>query len=393
MEIILGKMGEMVLKGLNRRYFENRMLKSLRHRLSYIGNYNVYSAQSTVYIEPLDERADMSAAFDKAKRVFGLMAVSRAYSSDKNIDAIIAAAVENLAGELTKAGTFKVETRRADKAFPMKSPEISRVVGGALLGAFPHLKVNVTDPELTVYVEVRDYAAFVHTDPEPGAGGLPVGTAGKAAIMISGGIDSPVAAQRMARRGLELEAVHFFSYPYTSERAKQKVLALTGLLTDYCGRIPLHIVPFTRIQEEIREHCPEEYFTLIMRRSMMRITERIARMNNCSALITGESLGQVASQTVQALAVTEQAVTLPVLRPLIGMDKEDIVRIAREIGTFDTSILPYEDCCTVFTPKHPKTKPKIDDILEFEKAVPFEELENEAVSNCERLVIAHEQDR
>jgi len=391
MEIILGKMGEMVLKGLNRKYFENRMLKSLRNRLSYIGSFNVYSAQSTVYVEPLDESADMSAAFDKAKKVFGLMAVNRAYSCEKNIDAIIASAAENLSDELSRARSFKVESRRADKAFPLKSPEISRIVGGALHKAFPHLRVDVENPEVTVYVEIRDYAAFVHTDPEPGAGGLPVGTAGKAAIMISGGIDSPVAAQRMARRGLELEAVHFFSYPYTSERARQKVITLTGILTDYCGRIPLHIVPFTRIQEEIRERCPEEYFTLLMRRSMMRITERIALMNDCGAIITGESLGQVASQTVQALAGPEQAATLPVLRPLIGMDKEDIVRIAREIGTFDTSILPYEDCCTVFTPRHPKTKPKLDAILEIEKAVSFEDLENEAVSNCERLVISHEQ--
>ena len=258
------------------------------------------------------------------------------------------------------------------------------------MDAFPHLTVNVTEPEVTVHVEVRDYAAFVHTDPSPGAGGLPIGTAGKAAVLLSGGIDSPVAAYMMAKRGLELEMVHFFSYPYTSERAKQKVLKLTGILTDYCGRIRVHVVPFTKIQEEIRDHCDEDYFTLIMRRSMMRIADRIAEENGCSALITGECLGQVASQTMQALSATGQAAQLPILRPLIGMDKEEIVLVARKIGTFDTSILPYEDCCTVFTPKHPKTKPQVKDILELEKAVAFETLEAEAVQNCERLVITHE---
>jgi thiamine biosynthesis protein ThiI len=285
-----------------------------------------------------------------------------------------------------------VEAKRADKKFPLKSPEIARDVGEAILNRYSHLKVDVIHPEVTVYVEVRDFAAYVHVDPVPGAGGLPVGTAGKAALMLSGGIDSPVAAQRMARRGLELEAVHFFSYPYTSERAKQKVLTLTGILTNYIGRFPIHIVPFTRIQEEIRDKCPEDFFTLIMRRSMMRIVNRIAADTGCSAIITGECLGQVASQTIQALAATEDASALPVLRPLIGMDKEDIVRIAREIGTFETSILPYEDCCTVFTPKHPKTKPRIDEIRALETAVDFETLESEAVLNCERLVITHEQD-
>lgn len=392
MEIILGKMGEMVLKGLNRRFFEDRMLKSLRHRLALHGSFRVYAAQSTVYIEPQDEAADMSAAFDKARRVFGLTAVCRAYACEKEMGAILAAASEHLETELLRARTFKVEAKRADKKFPLKSPEIARDVGEVLLNRFPHLKVDVIRPEVTVYVEVRDFAAYVHTNPVPGAGGLPVGTAGKAALMLSGGIDSPVAAQRMARRGLELEAIHFYSYPYTSERAKQKVITLTGILTNYIGRTPIHIVPFTRIQEEIRDKCPEDFFTLIMRRSMMRIVNRIAADTGCSAIITGECLGQVASQTIQALAATEDASALPVLRPLIGMDKEDIVRIAREIGTFETSILPYEDCCTVFTPKHPKTKPRIEEIRALEEAVDFDTLESEAVLNCERLVITHEQD-
>ncbi|MGI6578576.1 MAG: tRNA uracil 4-sulfurtransferase ThiI [Eubacteriales bacterium] len=392
MVIILGKMGEVVLKGLNRKMFENRMLRSLRYRLSLIGNYKVYSAQSTVYVEPLDENADMDAAFNIVRKVFGLVAVSKAYSSEKNIDAIVESAKKNLASELRRVRTFKVESRRSDKSFPLKSPEISRITGGALLQTLPHLRVDVHDPDVTVFVEVRELAAFVHTDPAPGAGGLPIGSSGKAAILLSGGIDSPVAAQRMARRGIELEAIHFYSYPYTSERAKQKVITLTEKLSEYCGRIPLHIVPFTKIQEEIGANCPEEYFTLLMRRSMMRISERIALQNGCSALITGESLGQVASQTMQAMAVTEQAITMPILRPLVGMDKEEIVRIAREIDTLETSNLPYEDCCTVFTPRRPKTKPKLENILEIEKAVPFAELEEEAVANCERLVVSNEYD-
>jgi thiamine biosynthesis protein ThiI len=392
MVIILGKMGEVVLKGLNRKMFENRMLRSLRYRLSLIGNYKVYSAQSTVYVEPLDENADMDAAFNIVRKVFGLVAVSKAYSSEKNIDAIVESAKKNLASELRRVRTFKVESRRSDKSFPLKSPEISRITGVALLQTLPHLRVDVHDPDVTVFVEVRELAAFVHTDPAPGAGGLPIGSSGKAAILLSGGIDSPVAAQRMARRGIELEAIHFYSYPYTSERAKQKVITLTEKLSEYCGRIPLHIVPFTKIQEEIGANCPEEYFTLLMRRSMMRISERIALQNGCSALITGESLGQVASQTMQAMAVTEQAITMPILRPLVGMDKEEIVRIAREIDTLETSNLPYEDCCTVFTPRRPKTKPKLENILEIEKAVPFAELEEEAVANCERLVVSNEYD-
>ncbi|NLM60455.1 MAG: tRNA 4-thiouridine(8) synthase ThiI [Clostridiales bacterium] len=392
MVMILGKMGEVVLKGLNRKAFENRMLRSLKYRLSLIGNYKVYSAQSTVYVEPLDESADMEAAFDIVRKIFGLVAVSKAYSSEKNIDAIVECAKKNLASELRRIKTFKVESRRSDKSFHLKSPEISGITGGALLQAFPHLRVDVHHPDVTVYVEIREQFAFVHTDPVPGAGGLPIGSSGKAAVLLSGGIDSPVAAQRMARRGIELDAIHFYSYPYTSERAKQKVITLTKILSEYCGHIPLHIVPFTKIQEEIRANCPEEYFTLLMRRSMMRISERIALQNDCSALITGESLGQVASQTLQAMSVTEQAITLPVLRPLVGMDKEEIVTIAREIGTLETSNLPYEDCCTVFTPRRPKTKPKLDKILEIEKAVPFGELEREAAENCEKLVISCEYD-
>ncbi|MGI6038851.1 MAG: tRNA uracil 4-sulfurtransferase ThiI [Eubacteriales bacterium] len=387
MEIILGKMGEVVLKGLNRKTFENRMMRSLRRRLSQIGEYNAYTAQSTVYVEPVEENQNMEQAFDIVRKVFGLVSVSRAFSSEKDITDIINTAKKELAPNLLRARTFKVESRRSDKSFKMKSPEISRTVGAALLKAFPHLKVDVHNPEVIVFVEVRDFAAYVHVDPVPGAGGLPIGTSGKAAVLLSGGIDSPVAAQRMARRGVELEAIHFYSYPYTSERSKQKVITLTEILSEYCGDIRMHIVPFTKIQEAISANCPEEYFTILMRRSMMRISEQIALRNKCESLITGESLGQVASQTMQAMAVTEQAITMPILRPLVGMDKEEIVQIAREIGTLETSNLPYEDCCTVFTPRRPKTKPRINNVVEVEKAVPFEELEAEAIEETERTVI------
>lgn len=387
MEIILAKMGEVVLKGLNRKAFENRMMRSLRRRLSKIGEYNVYTTQSTVYVEPEGENQNMEQVFDIVRKVFGLVTVSRAFSSEKDIEKIVETAKANLAPQLQRAKTFKVETKRADKRFGMKSPEISRVVGGKILAAFPNLKVDVHNPDLIVYVEIRELAAYVHVNPEPGAGGLPIGSSGKAAVLLSGGIDSPVAAQRMARRGIELEAIHFFSYPYTSERSKQKVITLAEILSEYCGNIRMHIVPFTKIQEAIRESCPEEYFTILMRRSMMRISEQLARSSRCEALITGESLGQVASQTMPAMAVTEQAISLPILRPLVGMDKEEIIRIAREIGTLETSNLPYEDCCTVFTPRRPKTKPRLELVLEVEKAVSFDALEAQAIEEAERMVI------
>ena len=385
MEIILGKMGEVVLKGQNRRQFENRLLSTLRHRLRRYGAFNVYAMQSTVYVEPVSEDADGEMAFEITRRLFGLAAVSRAYSCAKNVDDIFRTAIDRLSPSLGAAASFKVETRRSDKAFPMTSPEISREVGGRIAEAFPALRVDVKTPAVTVYVEVRDRAAYVHTDPTPGAGGLPQGTAGRAAIMLSGGIDSPVAAYMMAKRGLELEGIHFFSYPYTSERAKDKVLRLASILAGHTGYLPVHVVPFTAVQERIRDRCPEEYFTIIMRRSMMRIACAVAERNECRALVTGESLGQVASQTLAALAVTEEAASMPVFRPCIGLDKEEIVTISRRIGAFETSILPYEDCCTVFTPRHPRTKPRLADVLEVEKAAELEELEAEAIAAVERV--------
>lgn len=382
-EILLLKLGELVLKGLNRGNFEKRLMKNLAWRIRNFGTFRVYCLQSTIYVEPQEETCDMDAAFSAAQKVFGVVNVSRAAECEKDMETIISVAKEYLHDELSFARTFKVEAKRSDKSFPKKSPEIAIEVGSALHDAFENLEVDVKKPEVCVRVEIRDRAAFVHANPAPGAGGLPVGINGRAAILLSGGIDSPVAAYMMAKRGVELFGIHFFSYPYTSERAKQKVISLARLVGVYAGNIKIAMVPFTKIQEEIRAHCKEEYFTLIMRRFMMKIAEAVAVSNNCGALITGESLGQVASQTMEALGVTENGIALPVLRPVIGMDKEEIVAISRRIDTFETSILPYEDCCTVFTPKHPRTKPKLESVLEEEKKLPFDALCEEAISNIE----------
>ena len=382
-EIMLLKLGELVLKGLNRGNFEKRLMKNLAWRIRNFGEFKIYCMQSTIYVEPQSDSCDMDAAFEAATKVFGVVNVSRAAECEKDIDTIIKTAKEYLSEELSLAKTFKVEAKRSDKSFPMKSPEIAITVGGELHDAFENLEVDVRNPEVCVRVEIRDRAAFVHANPTPGAGGLPVGINGRAAILLSGGIDSPVAAYMMAKRGVELFGIHFFSYPYTSERAKEKVIELARLVGVYAGNIKIAMVPFTKIQEEIRAHCKEEYFTLIMRRFMMRIAEKIAVSRDCGSLITGESLGQVASQTMEALGVTENGIDLPVLRPVIGMDKEEIVSIARRINTFETSILPYEDCCTVFTPKHPRTKPKLSQIVEEETKLPFDELVAEAVEKTE----------
>lgn len=385
LDMIMLKQGEIVLKGQNRRSFENKLISNVRRRLKDFGEFDVYSTQSTVYIEPKTENCDMDGALDAMQHVFGVVGVTRALACEKDRDAIFEAARNYLRDELLSAKSFKVETKRADKTFHMSSIEISKYIGGLLSDEFADIEVDVHDPELTVHVEVREKAAYVHANPLPGAGGMPVGSNGSAVTLLSGGIDSPVSSYMIARRGIHLVPVHFFSFPYTSEQAKQKVLELTEKLTEYCGRLTIEIVPFTHIQEEIRDKCPEEYFTLIMRRFMMRISERIAEMNGCRALVTGENLGQVASQTMEALRVTEECVSLPILRPLIGMDKRDIIEIARKIGTFETSILPYEDCCTVFTPRHPRTKPRIEDVLEVESALDVETLVQEALSSREQV--------
>jgi len=386
-DIILLKLGELVLKGQNRKYFEQRLISNINRRIESFGKFRIYSVQSTIYVEPLDERCDMDETFDALKQVFGVASLSRAAACEKNAEAILETAKTYLRDELEGVTSFKVETKRSDKSFPMTSIELSQYVGGGLHQAFPHLKPDMHEPELTVHVEVRDYAAYVHAGGVRGAGGLPVGTAGRAVSLLSGGIDSPVATYMMAKRGLRIIPVHFFSFPYTSELAKQKVLDLAAVLKNYCGGLTVEIVPFTKIQEEMRAKCPEEYFTIIMRRFMMRIAQRIADLNGCNAIITGENLGQVASQTVEAMAVTQECCNLPVLRPLIGMDKEEIVTIARKIGTFDLSVLPYEDCCTVFTPRHPKTKPRLEQVLAAESALDVDALVQEAVAGITRVKV------
>ena len=395
-EIILCYQGEMALKGLNRATFEAVLSKALRYRVRELGRFQVYKAQSTMYVEPRDQEAEANVgeAYERVRKVFGLAALSRAAVCEKNFEAIQAAAEEYLGGALQKARTFKVEAKRSDKSFPMKSPELCRELGGFLLAKHPHLRVDVKHPELTVMVEVRDYGAYIHGPKTPGAGGLPVGTSGRAINMLSGGIDSPVAAWFMARRGLALHHIHFASPPYTSEAAKQKVADLARIVSGYTGNCVLYVVPYTKPQEYIRDNAPDVLFTVLMRRSMMRIANRVAKEIDAKALVTGESLAQVASQTLMALACTDAAQDLPILRPLIGLDKTEIVEAARRIGTFETSILPYEDCCTIFTPPHPKTKPTLAEIEAAEAAMPGQAgLEETAAREVERIRIEMEPPR
>ena len=386
-EMILLKLGELVLKGANRHTFEDKLKSNIARRLRPLGKFRVYTRQSTTYVEPLSDTCDMDAAYEAMKHVFGVVGISRAKACEKTREAMLETARSYLGDKLSAAHTFKVESKRADKSFPMTSIALSQWVGGELDDLYPNLQVDVHQPELTVHLEVRDYAAFVHADPEPGAGGLPVGTSGRALSLLSGGIDSPVASWMIAKRGVIVDMIHYYSYPYTSPEAKEKVLDLARLLVPYIGKTCVHVVPFTKIQEELRRSCPEELFTILMRRFMMRIACAVAEKNGIQALVTGESVGQVASQTLEAMACTNAVCTVPVLRPVVGMDKEEIVRIARKIGTFDTSILPYEDCCTVFTPKHPKTRPQVGDLEEAEKALDVAALVAEAVDNIERVIL------
>ena len=380
-EIILIKNGELVLKGLNRSTFESMLIKTIRRRLKDLGKISIKNAQSTIYIEPVEDEFDFEEAIDRVSKIFGIAAFSRCAALNKDMDEILSVVADYVKPALSKVKTFKVIAKRSDKSFPFTSPEISAQVGGAILSAMPYLKVDVKNPDIVVSVEIRDYAAYIHAGQIHGAGGLPVGSSGKATILISGGIDSPVAAKLMAKRGLTLNAVHFASPPYTGPLAEKKVKTLLEKVAAYSGDIRLAIVPFTEIQEAIAENCKEEYFTLIMRRMMMRISEKLAIASGSKALITGESLGQVASQTLPAIGVTDIVTKeLPVLRPLIGMDKEDIIIISRKIDAFETSILPYEDCCTVFTPKHPRTRPTIEDCQEAESVFDFEPLIEKAIN-------------
>lgn len=386
-EIILIKNGELALKGLNRSAFEDTLIRNIKRRLGTLGQFTFQKSQSTILVEPEDETTDLDEAAEIISKVFGIANLSRAVVAPKEMPEILRIAGDYLEEQLGECTTFKVESKRSDKSFSLKSPEISRETGAYLLSKFPHLKVDVHHPDLVVTVEIRDRAAFIHGNPLKGAGGMPVGTGGRAAVLISGGIDSPVAAWMMAKRGIELTAVHFASPPYTSELAEEKVMKLLRKVAKYSGWITTFVVPFTEIQEQIRAHCPEELFTLVMRRYMMKISEIIARRQNCLALITGESVGQVASQTMAALACTDDAVHLPVFRPCIGMDKEEIIAISRKIDTFDTSIQPYEDCCTVFTPKHPRTRPKLEQVSEAEQMIDGERLVREAVEQTRKIII------
>lgn len=386
-EVILIKNGELALKGLNRRTFEDMLVKNMRRRLESAGKFNFTVAQSTVVAQPEDDSADLDEAAERLSKVFGIAGFSRAAAVEKDMQVILKSTEEYLAPQLLSARTFKVEAKRSDKKFPLKSPEICAQAGGYLLDKFPHLTVDVHEPDLVVNIEVRDSHAYIHGKQIKGAGGMPTGSAGRAALLISGGIDSPVAGYMMAKRGLELIAVHFASPPYTSERAEQKVHSLLKQVSKYSGRITLFVVPFTETQESIKDNCPEEIFTVIMRRMMMRTAQIIAAKQGAGALITGESVGQVASQTMPAIACTDKVCELPVFRPLIGMDKDEVVAISRKIDTFDISILPYEDCCTVFTPKHPRTRPTIEYVEECEKALDVDRLVSQAVEGVRMVCI------
>lgn len=389
-EIFLLKLGEIVLKGANKRQFEDKLRQNVRRRMRPFGNFDVYLMQSTIYVEPVDEMCDVDGAWDACSTIFGVVSLCRCRACEKDLDIIFNTIEEYLGDELDVAESFKVESKRSDKRFPLTSIGISQAIGGRLAEAHPNCRVDVHNPAYTVFVEVRDLAAYVHGPAVPGAGGLPTGVGGRAMCLLSGGIDSPVAAYMMAKRGVEIECVHFFSYPYTSELAKNKVLELARLVTRYCGRMTVNVVSFTQIQEAIRDNCPEEFFTLIMRRFMMEISQRIGQEHGCEALITGENLGQVASQTMQAMAVTGAVVDVPIFMPLVGMDKEEIVTIARKIGTMQTAILPYEDCCTVFTPKHPKTKPTLGQLIYAEKNLDREALILQAIENTEKITVKYD---
>lgn len=386
-KVILVRYGEIVLKGLNRPVFEDKLISNIKKALNGIGDIKIIKSQSRIYIQPLDEHFDHDAACEKLVKVFGIVSVSIVYKVNSDMQAIKNAASQIVEAMIKakKLKTFKVETKRGDKKFPLQSPEISAEIGGHILSKYNNLKVDVHNPDFILFAEVRENA-YLYSDIIPANGGLPVGTNGRAMLLLSGGIDSPAAGWMMAKRGVKIEAVHFHSYPYTSERAKEKVIELANILAEYCGRIKLHVVPFTEIQLEINEKCPHDCITIIMRRFMMRIAEQLAKNNNCTALITGENMGQVASQTMQSLYVTNASVSMPVFRPLIGMDKTEIIEIARKIGTFETSILPYEDCCTVFVAKHPKTKPVLQKIIEYEKKLDEDAMIKKAVETTELII-------
>ncbi len=381
-EILLCKYGEIVLKGANRRYFEDTLCKTLRFRAKQYGNFEITRSQSTLIIEPLDDFADIDGMFESVTRVFGIVGISRCAVCEKDMEDIARTVRAYIPQFLEGKKTFKVVAKRSDKRFALDSMQIAREIGGCVLGAVRGIRVDVHDPEIVVQVEIREHAAYVHAGQFKGAGGMPVGTNGKALLLLSGGIDSPVAGYMIAKRGVRIDAVHFESFPYTSEMAREKVMTLAREVAEYAGSFNVHVVSLTHIQELLVKNCEEDYFTLLLRRYMMAIADKIAHRIGAGALITGESLGQVASQTMEAIGVTDPMSTLPVFRPCIGMDKEEIVQISRKIGTFETSIQPYEDCCTVFTPKHPKTKPELSKVIEQQNRLDFDALVEEALAGA-----------
>lgn len=390
-DLILLKYGEIALKGLNRPKFEQKLIDNIQSTLAPLGKFSVKKAQSTIYVEPLDSGTDMIETLERLKKVFGIVNICPAERCEKNMESIGQTAARQVLDMDYDGKSFKVETKREDKQFPLKSPDISREVGAAILRAASkapgHIRVDVHNPDILVRVEIRD-DAYILSDVIRGAGGLPVGSGGRATLLLSGGIDSPVAGWMIAKRGVALDAVYFHSPPYTSERAKDKVQDLAKILSPYTREIDLYVVPFTDIQLDIIEKCPKEYLTVIMRRLMMRIAEKIALSKGAMGLVTGESIGQVASQTMEALYCTNSAVTLPVYRPCIGLDKEEITTISKKIGTYETSILPYEDCCTIFVPKHPKTKPRLEEITEAEKALgDIEAMIEKAINESEIITV------
>jgi len=387
-KVILARYEEIFLKGLNKNVFENRLISNIKKKLGDLADFNVWKSQSRIYIEPRDGGFDMEEAIIRLKKVFGIASVSPAAKVPSDYDRIKEASLEVVRDLVEKYhySTFKVEAKRGDKSFPMNSPQICADIGAHLLRNFPVLRVNVHDPDFILYIEVRENT-YLYSRIIPGAKGLPTGTGGKATLLLSGGIDSPAAGWMIAKRGVEIEAVYFHSYPYTSDRAKDKVIKLAEKIAEWSLGVTLHVVPFTEIQLEINEKCPHEYLTIIMRRYMMKIAERIAEKNGSLALVTGEAIGQVASQTMESMFVTNHAVTLPVYRPLIGMDKNEVIEIAKKIDTYETSILPYEDCCTVFVAKHPVTKPSLNKTLEYEKVLDEERLIEKALRETETLKI------
>ncbi|MBQ9941723.1 MAG: tRNA 4-thiouridine(8) synthase ThiI [Christensenellaceae bacterium] len=387
--VILVRYGEIHLKGANRPFFENLLIRAMRRAVNAYEGAEVKKGDGRYYVRGLS-KDQIAPAMEDLCRVFGIHSVSPALEMEKEKDVMYEAAAAEMRRYMEKynmaKATFKVEVKRQDKRYPMKSMDVAADVGGYILDNVPGVSVDVRNPMVRVYLEIRE-RAYVYVDIIKGQGGMPLGSNGKAALLLSGGIDSPVAGYMVAKRGVNLEAVHYHSFPYTSERAKEKVITLARLVSRYTGPIKLHIVSFTEIQMEIYEKCPEEQLTVIMRRFMMKLAERIAKENDCKALITGESIGQVASQTIESLHVTNSAVELPVFRPLIGMDKDEIIDRAKAIGTFETSIEPYEDCCTVFVPKHPVTRPALEKIEKSEKLLDCEALIERAMQTVETIVV------